>query len=426
MSKLPFELFLALRYLRPKRTSVSIITLISILGVMLGVAVLIIVIAVMSGFDREWRNKILGFNAHVEIGKPDKEAPLIEWRGILPLATNIPGVKAGGPQAGSLNVLAVSEEEGGRRREAVPILKGVDPILEPGISLIPSNMIQGAFDLSGRGAVLGKELAQTLRLDIGDRFSAYSPANIRRMEQSMKNKGDEAVLPAELELRGIFDVGFSDFNSFFIITSLETAQDFFEMGDAVSRLDLVLLDPMAAPDVQQRLAGILGPEIRVTTWIESFSYLFDTLVMEKNMIFFLLFFIVLVAAFGITSSLITFVVQKTREVGVLKSLGASRMGIVWIFLSQGIIVGVIGVATGTALGLLALGYRNEFLEFMNRVTGRSLLNSSIYKLYELPAEIKSSDILVITLGSLLICTLAGAIPAFLAGRLKPVEALRHE
>lgn len=425
MFRLPFELFLALRYLRPKRTSVSVITLISILGVMLGVAVLIVVIAVMSGFDREWRNKILGFNAHMEIVKSRSIDTLVEWPMLLALVTNVPQVKAAAPSVLG-KVLAQVAFPSGETLNDTPVLRGVLPALEPRVSLIPSNVVEGTYDLEGRGALVGQDLAANLHLKVGDRFSVYSPANIQRLIQSVKDKKEEVVAPEELTVRGIFNVGFADFNAMFVITSLETAQDFYELGNSVHGINIVLHDAFQAPAVKAYLQQTFGPDFRVITWMERYAELFNTLVLEKNMIFFLLFFIVLVAAFGITSSLITFVVQKTREVGVLKALGATRAQVVWIFLSQGIVVGVIGVSTGLGLGLLTLRYRNEFLEFLSGLAGRNLLSASIYKLYDLPSELVVSDVLLICGGSLLICTLAGAIPAWTAGRLKPVEALRHE
>lgn len=425
MAPLPFELFLALRYLRPKRTSVSIITLISILGVMLGVAVLIVVISVMSGFDREWRSKILGFNAHLEVARRGTLDSIPDWPRVLSLVTNVPKIKGAAPSVIG-KVFAEVVFPTGERLNDTPILRGIQPALEPQVSLIPSNIVDGVYDVSNRGALLGIDLAANLQLKVGDRFSVYSPANLRRVRENYDKKKDEAILPEELTVKGLFNVGFADFNALFVITSLETAQDFYELGNAVHGINVVLEDPFDAPRIKQQLLSILGPDYKVITWIERYSELFSTLVLEKNMIFFLLFFIVLVAAFGITSSLITFVVQKTREVGVLKALGATRSQVVWIFLSQGVVVGVIGVTTGLGLGLLALHYRNEFLKFLSDLAGRNLLTTSIYKLYDLPSDLVWSDVMVICGGSLLICTLAGAIPAWTAGRLKPVEALRHE
>jgi lipoprotein-releasing system permease protein len=164
----------------------------------------------------------------------------------------------------------------------------------------------------------------------------------------------------------------------------------------------------------------------ITTWLEENRQLLEAILVEKNVMYYLLFFIVLVAAFGITSALITFVVQKTREIGVLKAIGATASQIMILFLSQSLIVGIAGVATGYGLGMLALAYRNEFLRFMRTATGFELFPVDIYNFTQLPAVIVPQDIAVICGGSLIICILAGVIPAWNASRLEPVEALRHE
>jgi len=164
----------------------------------------------------------------------------------------------------------------------------------------------------------------------------------------------------------------------------------------------------------------------VRTWMDDNSGILNALLVEKNVMFYLLFFIMIVAAFGITSAQITFVVQKTREIGVLKALGATNGQVRWLFLSQSLIVGVLGVIAGFGLGLVMLHYRNDFLFFMRRVTGFELFPANIYAFDRLPALIVPGDLAIICGGSLFICLLAGLLPAWNAGRLQPVEALRHE
>jgi len=210
------------------------------------------------------------------------------------------------------------------------------------------------------------------------------------------------------------------------VTSLANAQDFFDLHNEAHGLMVALRDPDQAPLAKAELQADLGGRYVIRTWMEENSTILDALVVEKQMMFYLLFFITIVAAFGICSGLITFVVQKTREIGTLKAIGASAGQVMALFLGQSLVVGVLGVTAGLGLGLLAVAYRNDFLSFMRRVTGFDLFPAQIYYFNELPALILPQDLAVICGGSLIICVLAGLIPAWNAGRLKPVEALRHE
>jgi lipoprotein-releasing system permease protein len=188
----------------------------------------------------------------------------------------------------------------------------------------------------------------------------------------------------------------------------------------------MLRDPYQATEVRRELERTLGQNYGVTTWMQENREILSALIVEKNVMFYLLFFIVLVAALCILSAQITFVVQKTREIGMLKALGATNLQISGIFLVQSAIIGVLGVLAGFGLGVLALAYRNEFLHFMNRLTGWELFPASIYNFSELPAIIAPRDIALICGSSFIICILGGVLPAIRAGRLKPVEALRYE
>jgi lipoprotein-releasing system permease protein len=423
MSPLPFELLLALRYLRPKRTFVSVITVISILGVMLGVAVLIIVISVMSGFDRQLRERILGFNAHLRITR--SQAPMGDYEPVVNLVRANSGVRAVAPFVLG-QVLIETQPATGSPLVAAPWVRGLDPAREHEVSVLPNSMVRGEFSVSGNGVLVGVELAHMLELNVGDLISIYSPRNLQRMRQSRQAGEDEAILPDEFVVRGIFDVGYYEYNASVVACSLGNAQDLYDLEDSVHGLLVMLEDPLKVQEARAQLQPLLGPAYSISTWTEQNSGILNALVVEKNVMFYILFFIVLVAAFGITSALITFVVQKTREIGVLKSLGATQGQVVLIFLSQSFVVGIVGVCAGLGLGWLAIGYRNEFLNLMNRLTGFELFPASIYSFTELPALIIPGDIAIICGGSLVICVLAGLVPAWIAGRLQPVEALRYE
>ena len=423
MSRLPFELLLALRYLRPKRTFVSVITLISVIGVMLGVAVLIIVISVMSGFDRQLREKLLGFNAHLRVVQPGEL--LSNREEIMARVMANPRVKGVSPFVQGKVMMETQPPAGGSVVDA-PVVRGVDPQREADVSDLPKSVISGAFDLRGNGLVVGRELANNLGLRVGDRVSIYSPVSLKKMKDSRRSGKDEAVLPDEYTVKGIFDVGYYEFNANVVVTSLANAQDLYALEDNVHGLQITLHDSAQADAAQAELSRALGLNYLVRSWKDDNSSILNALLVEKNVMFYLLFFIMIVAAFGITSAQITFVVQKTREIGVLKALGATNGQVRWLFLSQSLIVGVFGVVAGYGLGLLALHYRNDFLDLMNKLTGFELFPKNIYAFDRLPALIVPGDIAIICGGSLFICLLAGLLPAWNAGRLQPVEALRNE
>lgn len=423
MSGLPFELLLAMRYLRPKRTFVSVITLISVLGVALGVAVLIIVISVMSGFDKQLRDKILGFNSHLKV--TERSDNVHDYPALMKLVSSNANVKAVAPFVMG-QVLMETQPAQGQSLVAAPWVRGIDPVLETNISVLPSSIVEGEYDVSQRGLLVGLIFAQRMNLHPGDIVSIYSPSDLRRWRESAGKENATVPVPPEFEVRGIFDVGYYEYNTSVTATSLSDAQELYDLGTTVHGLLVMLRDPYQAALVARQLSATLGPRYEVRTWMEENEQILSALVVEKNVMFYLLFFIMIVAALCILSALITFVVQKTREIGMLKALGATELQVSALFLSQSAFVGVVGVIAGYGLGMLALHYRNEFLFFMRRVTHWELFPASIYGFSELPALIVPGDIVLICGSALIICTLGGVIPAWLAGRLKPVEALRYE
>jgi lipoprotein-releasing system permease protein len=425
MSKLPFELLLALRYLRPKRTFVSIITLISIIGVALGVAVLIIVISVMSGFDHDLREKILGFNSHVQVGNSNGR-PMPDCARVAGIIASNRNVRGVSPLVIG-KVLVETQEETNKPAQAdAPILRGVDPQAEGSVSVLPHSIVEGKFDLSGHGVVVGSGFARNLGLHVGDRLAIYSPHDIEQMRKNRGKENEVAILPEDYEVRGIFDVGYYEFNTLFIVTSLENAQDLYNLGDSVHELEVMLTDPYQAAVVKRQLEQTLGPEFIASTWMDQNSTMLNAILVEKKVMMYIMFFIVVVAAFGITCTLITFVVMKTSEIGLMKAVGATHNQVMFVFVIQSVIVSVFGVACGLGLGLFALYIRNDFLHLMDRLTGFELFPASIYGFSELPALIIPSDIVIICGGSLVICLLAAILPARHASKMNTVEALRHE
>ncbi len=422
--KLPFELALALRYLRPKRTFVSVITLISIIGVTLGVAVLIIVMSVMSGFDLMLRERLLNFNYHIKVFTENRvmnnynevREKLLQnkvVRGVAPCVV--------GP------VLIETQPDEGLPQIDTPFVRGVDIELEQTVSsLVSSNsLVQGEMDLDG-GILVGSEIRSRLNLKVGDYIAVHSARSFHRIREAQEKDKEIVLLPDDFEVRGVIDVDFYDYNANFMLTSLQNAQDLYDLGDAVHGLGVRLEDASLAEITRQQLLEVLPSGLVVRTWEDENSHLLEALRVERNVMFYLLFFVMIVAAFGITSSQITFVVQRTPEIGTLNALGATGGQIMRVFLSQSLVVALLGLTFGFGLGLLALEFRNEFLLLMRELTGFEIFPASIYGFQALPAEIVPGDLLKIGIGSFFICLLAGVLPAWNASRLRPVEAFRHE
>lgn len=407
---LPFSLFLALKYLRPNRSFLSAVTLISMIGVTLGCSILVVVLSVMTGFDSMWRDKILAFNAHVTVA--EYGGVLHQPDQVLKTVRQVEGVTGAAPYLEGLVFVEYNDSV------FTPLLRGVDPEQERSVSQIPDHMVAGDFLVDEEHCVIGKDLAMRLGVFVGDPLVVYSPQNFVSQ--------DEIRLPAELMVAGVFEVGMYQFDAGYVLTGMEAARGIYNVESGVHRVQVMTADPMQAPRVSSAINDKLGGVYSATTWMEQNRQLFSALHVEKNMMFFLLIFITVVAAFGITNTLITLTVQKTHEIGLMKALGFSSGRIQRIFIWLGLIQGIVGSVFGVGLGLLILKYRNELLRFLSSRFGMELLPKELYQLAEIPAVTTLNDVLIVMIAVVVICTISGVIPARRAAKLDPVAAIRFE
>jgi lipoprotein-releasing system permease protein len=428
MASRSFSLFLALRYLKPKRTFLSIITLISILGVTLGVMVLILVISVMTGFERELTRKVVGFDAHLMVSN---SGVMDDWPDVMKQVSADKNVTAVAPFVQGPVLVEF------QNRRMAPKIRGIDPELEGKVVSIRDFIIAGAFDLDGDKTVLGSELARTLGASVGDKVNIFSPGNLNQILEELdrvEKEGDKTsasalkqmILPTELEVTGIFESGRYLYDSEFLLVPLHIGQEIYNLGGGAHGLAVKITDPFLADQVKHELNETLTPPNMALTWIDLNRQLFDAIRMERNVMFFLLLFIILVAAFGIMNTLITVTVQKTREIGIMKALGARTMQIIGVFLAQGIVVGVFGTLTGLLTGITLVQYRNQVSDWLASTLGIEVFPRSIYQFSEIPAEVIPKDVAIICISAFIICSLAALIPAWFAARLDPVKALRYE
>jgi lipoprotein-releasing system permease protein len=429
--KLPFSFFLALRYLQPKRTFVSIITLISVVGVMLGVMVLILVIAVMTGFDRELRQKVIDFDTHILISTEDV---LRNWRDLTVKVRNTPGVVGTAPYVQGPVIVEF------QHKRLAPLIRGIDPAEEEKVVPFQKFLKKGTYDLDGDSAFVGVELARKLQIDVGDKLTVYSPGNLGEILDGIKelektkaederqaiDKLREVVLPKELTITGIFETGHYLHDSEFLLVPIHVGQELYGLGDALHGLRVRTTDPYGAESVKRDIQKFLEPPEYAQTWIDMNSQYFEAVRLERTVMFFLLFFIIIVAAFGIMNTLITVTVQKTRDIGIMKAIGANIRQIVWVFLGQGVIVGLFGTLAGLGLGMTLIRYRNEFSQWLASTLGIEVFPKQVYQFSQIPAQVVPMDVAKICIGAFIVCCVFAFLPAYRAARLDPVTALRYE
>jgi lipoprotein-releasing system permease protein len=275
-------------------------------------------------------------------------------------------------------------------------------------------------DLDDDSVILSSQLAQSVGASVGSKIEIYSPLIIERF------KNDEVFMPREVRVVGIVEIGHQQLDSSTVYCTLRLAQDLYGLGSAVHGINVRVQPGQNEDEVAARLNAALPMGIRAFSWMDSFSDFLWVLQLEKNMIFFLLLFIVIVAGFSVASSLLISVVRKTREIGLIGALGGKSWQVAACFCFQGLIIGVFGTLLGLGVGFVALGFRNQFVLLVTRLTQREEVLQRFYQFSQLPSHTAVNDIVTIVISSVFISMLAGLLPAWRAAKLKPVEALRSE
>ena len=422
------ELFLAWKYFKPKRSAVSVITLISVIGVALGVAVLIVVLAVMTGFSDKMREKLLDTTSHAQI------RPVYNPMAINNVEEICSIVKDAGGTALPVTISAVLLQP---RTGFVPkVMIGLDPAKKLDSFKLSEVIEQGKFSLKHGEVIISYVVARQLGLTIGDKLLIHSYANLSKLVKKDKNgnlalaKDAQLYLPTEFTVSGISNFGKYDFDRDFIFINIDDANELLNLDWGLATgIYVWTKDPFRMNPFMEKVTEGLkakAPLCRIDSWQQLNKRLLDVLQVEKSMQFFLLIFIVLVAAFSITNTLITTVIQKTKEIGLLKATGATSGTICRIFILQGFFVGFLGTAAGIILCALVVKYRMVILQTLRVVTGQEIFPKEFYVFNELPAHIIVSDLVLIAVISVLLCTLGAVIPAIRAARLDPAKALRYE
>lgn len=416
---MPFELFIGLRYLKAKRKStfISLITLISVAGVALGVMALIIVLAVMTGFEEDLKDKILGTNAHIVV--LSGSGAMQGYQDTMKRLQGMDGVVAATPFI--YNQVMLSS---GRSVSGV-VLRGIDVVSDAKVTNLHKSMVEGSLvqleerALKNPGVVIGKELARNLGLILGDSVDVISPmGNITPFGMMPKLRHFQVV--------GIFNTGMFEYDSTLAYVSLAEAQQFLGLGDAVTGIQLKVKDVYHTGAMVQVIGKELGPLYNVRDWMQMNKNILFALKTEKSVMFIILTLIVLVAAFGIASTLFMVVMEKTRDIAILKSMGATSRSIMRIFVFEGVIIGVFGTVIGVLSGLLVALNLEPIVSVVQKVTGFELFSKDIYYLDHFPSLVIPSDVILISVTAVLISFVATLYPSWAASRLAPAEALRYE
>ncbi|MCG3770698.1 MAG: Lipoprotein-releasing system transmembrane protein LolE [Nitrosomonadaceae bacterium] len=412
-----YELFIGLRYTRAKRRNhfISFISLISLLGITLGMTALITVMSVMNGFQKEVRTRILGVASHVQVSGID--GTLTNWPQVAHETTNHPQVESAAPYVGAQGMVSVGQVVRG------VMVRGILPALEDKVADLDRMMVSGKLDalVPGEfGIVVGTELARTLGVSRGDKIVLISPQG---------QVTPAGILPRlkQFTVTGIFEAGHFEYDSSLVLIHILDAQKLYRMeDDRVSGVRLKLLDLFLAPQVVRELVPLISQDTHITDWTRQHANYFRAIQIEKRMLSLILALIIAVAAFNIVSTLVMAVTDKQPDIAILRTLGASPRSIMKIFIVQGTLIGVFGTLLGVVGGVLLAYNVSDVIALVERLFSVQFLSREVYYISEIPSDPQMADIVTVAAVSFLLTLLATIYPSYRASKVNPAEALRYE
>jgi lipoprotein-releasing system permease protein len=413
----PFEWMMALRYLKPRRREgfISVIAIFSLLGIAIGVWALIVVMSVMNGFRDELWSRILGLNGHVVVESFDKTRPITNYDSLAERIRLVNGVKSAIPIIeGQAMALAGQQNSGA-------VVRGIEPADLKANKMVADNIVEGSLDdFQGRDVVvIGERLARQLGVKVGDQITLVSP-------EGTATAFGTAPRMISYYVAATFEIGMSEYDSTFVFMPLKEAQIYFKLGAGVNAIEIKLNDPDHAESVIAPIRAQAPPDTYIASWQKFQSSLFNALEVERNVMFLILTLIIVVAAFNIISSLIMLVQSKSSDIGILRTMGASRGAIMRIFLISGSSIGVLGTTIGLVLGVITCLNMESIRQLVQNITGTQVFDPELYFLSQLPAEMSAGEIATVVMVALVLSVLATLPPSWRAARLDPVEALRYE